>query len=247
MNKKLNHILIIFSMVNCIFLHAENITTVTTSIIEETPTHIVVGIKNQTTDTIAILDAYHPANNNDCDNMLYLHRYNPKTEIYSLSFLPLMPFLQYTSGRPPRKGRGNRYTQEDIDYYPYYKFCMIAPQDVFLFQISKDAIYSKEYIEEYYPYQFAYFNEIFLCSARKLKKYKECRPYIGKLKIKAAPKRAKNWIMLEFAVWTKYNIITKQTDKYLYSESFFLNPIECNEQLHEYITVSMPLILNDCE
>lgn len=209
---------------------------------------IYVVITNASDSTICLLDAYgkQPLSNND--QMLYLHRYNPRTGIFALSFLPIMPFLKYYSSSSESQAEWQRYQGEPAQFYPIYKFRLIPSKQSYVFPISKASVFSTEYIEEYYPYLQGYYNDLFMSSDRKLRKYKEYRPFIGKLgNINKYKYRDKNWIMLEFAIWQNYDIITKAYphDENSINWSFIYDPINCNKQLHEYITLSMPIIINE--
>lgn len=215
---------------------------------------IYVRIYNATDSTICLLDAFGKQPLTANDQLLYLHRFNPRTGVYALSFLPLMPFLDYSSHSGERKPEWMRFPGEPSKFYPIYKFRLIRPKDSYIVPISKASIYSKDYIEEYFPYKFAFYNQLYQSTDRVLKKHKEFKPYVGKLKIKKAKSRNKNWIMLEFAVWTTFDVLTKKyprNEEQPYPQqsswSFIYDHKRCNEQLHEYITISMPLILNDCE
>jgi len=186
----------------------------------------------------------------DIDQMLFIHRYNPNTDIYSLSFVPLKPFMRYGSHIPVRR---LRYFEEPGMPFTY-EFSIIGAGEKFIYPISKKALMKKEYIYDYFPKEFPFYNILVTDKAESLAKYDDYKPYINKLKIKRAPDRKTDWIMVEFAVYKEFDIISGIVfdndgnpipppidSKW---ESFYMKPYECNKQLNNYIVVTIPLLLN---
>lgn len=232
-----------------------NISYLYTKIDYVTEDSVYFAIHNNTPDTVCIFTGFmHSSAAKESyfkvDQMLFLHRYNNELQQYIISFVPLKPFLQYYWHMPIRK----------VGYFEEpgspltYEFSLIMPHGKFIYPVSKASIYKKEYIYDYNPRQFPFNNGIvngvpIWESTRTLKEWSK------KLKLKRAPDRNTNYITVEFAVYLKYDIITNgiymprdkddirpNRDKW---RNFLYNYDKCNEQLKQYITVSLPLILNE--
>lgn len=251
-NKKFIILLLIFHSILPIFSQ-NSISCVYAKIEKESQDSIFIAIHNKSERQICLFTGflYSTAGRDEpVDQMLFLHRYNPNLNIYNISFVPLKPFLQYTWHMPLYK---LHYFEEPA--WPLtYEFSLIKPHEKFIYPISKVSLYKKEYIYDYFPCQFPLDNGVLNYIATG-ETQKILRKWAKKLKLKRAPDRNTNYITVEFAVYLKYDIITNgiymprdkddirpNRDKW---RNFLYNYDKCNEQLKQYITVSLPLILNE--
>lgn len=213
---------------------------------------VYVAIHNDSQDTVCLFTGYihsraSQSKYSKVDMMLYLHRYVTELGQYKLSFVPLKPFIQYTSHMPVSK-----IGYEDEPNWPLtYEFALIAPHDMFIYPISIASILKKEYIEDFHPENFPFYNILAIEKGNQtyLGKHAEYKPYINKLKISRAPDRDKDWIIIEFAIYTQWNLMVNPysfiggpSSKW---ENFYLHPKECNSQVMNYITVSLPINISN--
>jgi len=230
----------------------KNTSCIYASFERETEDSIYIAIHNDTNDSICIFTGFLDSwageiESCKVDQMLYLHRYDCELDIYKLSFVPLTPLMKTSSHMPVRK-----IGFEDEPGFPLtYEFTVLGPMNAFIYPISKEAIYKRDYIYDYHPQTYAFYSKVSSNKKSGIKLYKD---HEGKAyKITQAPPREKDWIQLEFAVYTNFDIITK---KQLNADGtptgvgsrwvgFIYHPIECDEQLRSYITVTIPLLLND--
>lgn len=212
---------------------------------------VYIAICNSSNDTVCLhtgfLNSPAARPHSTVDQMLYLHRYDKKCDSNKVSFVPIMPFMRYSSHMPVRK---ICYPDEPWQALTF-EFRLIAPHAKFAYPISKKALIKKEYIQNYDPLDFPFYNILARNNNDKsLAKHAEYKPYIGKLHIEEAPDLNTNWIIIEFAIYTQFDIITceyfeKQVGTSSKWESFYLNPYECNDQLHKVKIVSLLFDIQD--
>lgn len=214
---------------------------------------LYIAIHNNTNQPVCLFTGflYSSAAKNKIyaiDQMLYLHRYDSNLGIYKLSFVPLKPFLRYSGHMPVHV----KYYEEP-GFPLTYEFSTISSKETFIYPVSKSSIQKREYIYDYFPQKYSFNTGYIGCRQNKKLKLDILKSTNNKKHIiKPAPNRNVEYITIEFAVYLDYDIIApylinpySEYNGYLRFHNFYIIPEECNEQLNQYITVSLPLILNE--
>ncbi len=120
---------------------------------------IYVAIRNTSSDTLCLFTGFiHSSASRtpwcNTDQMLYVHRYDPDTDVYKVSFVPLKPFMQYNRHVPVRRIG----YPEEPSWPLTYEFALIPPHEKFIYPVSKASINRKEYIIDYHPEKFPFYN-----------------------------------------------------------------------------------------
>lgn len=205
---------------------------------------IYVAIYNNTDSTVCVFTGFLDSQAAkvrwcDIDQMLYAHRYSEETDTYKVSFVPLTPFMQTNSHLPiVHKG----YPGEPGMPFTY-EFRTIGPMDKMIYPISKKSLRSKDYIYEYYPKKYPFYGSI-ATSKKGIKLYSRQNWKGDFVYLEKAPDRTSDWVQIEFAVFTEYDLITKQdttiTSSFRRWIGFIDSPTECNRQLRNYLFVTIP-------
>ena len=120
---------------------------------------IYVAIHNTSSDTLCLFTGFihsSAARTPWCntDQLLYVHRYDPDTDVYKVSFVPLKPFMQYQRHVPV-----NRIGYPEEPSWPLtYEFSLILPHEKFIYPVSISSISRKDYIYDYHPENFPFYN-----------------------------------------------------------------------------------------
>lgn len=187
---------------------------------EFTPDSVTLAIHNETPDTLYLFDSYiNKKYGLSLMRSKLLHRYDYNTGQYKFSLLPLFQFLGWNQNDLVIIGERGLSVPRCI----LYSTREIIPYSSIDITISREDIIGTEYIEEINPYIYS----IILTWAQLIN-----RDHTPKIIIHTG--RPQNTIVVEMAVYRKR------------LPPFPLGGPECTEadqQLHDYILVSLPLLI----
>lgn len=204
---------------------------------EVTSDSLTVTVINHTNDSLWLFDGYL-----DSISMhsRYLHRFDPRTGKFKLSFVPLFPFLS--------KQESDLIMLTDEKVVTFARadatYTLLKPDEGKKIPIPLSAILADNYIEEFYPWQLDIYHAYIPTPTNKELKFKD---------VTLKPTRS---IDIEFALFParskfffKRKMESLERGNKKLEKKYNIEPshVIYNQEMHDYITISISIILPNPE